>query len=287
MNIFNEIKNLTKDEVNKYIKNRLLELKNTEKKELGFFTRNNIYRELLTKKIKINSFLSCVGNSRGLLYAETGSFKMDDNRVYKYLIDSIKENDDMYYAVYKAARKYCYPEKPMNNKEKRSTFLYKHLSASVDRAISIKILHLTKLSYCAEIAAVSHNMFKFLGIESDYVTNSFCTEGLKGGFHSFDIIYPWGRENDALIFDPAIENNKYPPMFYLDRKKKNNLLNHKYILLGSYDVTKANKVLFNKDTVTNMKDRALVIMENGYVETILEYEKELETAKKLSLKREL
>lgn len=67
------------------------------------------------------------------------------------------------------------------------------------KRVSIKELKKEGCAYCSERAGLAHNMFKFLGLDSEVVC------GARGeDFHAYNLVYPKGYDNYPIfIYDPS------------------------------------------------------------------------------------
>lgn len=78
------------------------------------------------------------------------------------------------------------------------------------KRISIKQIRNNACAFCSEKSGMSHNMFKFLGIDSEVVCGYRDSER-----HAYNIVYPKGYENEPMvIYDPSFFVN-----FVKDGKK--------------------------------------------------------------------
>ncbi len=95
--------------------------------------------------------------------------------------------------------------------------------------ISIKEFHNNKCACCSENAGLAHNIFKILGIDSQYVVGKREEER-----HAFNIIFPNGYGNlPAVLFDPSFrisftnqKGNRYSMGYFkvLTSEEYNNML---------------------------------------------------------------
>ncbi len=68
-----------------------------------------------------------------------------------------------------------------------------------DGFISIKEIKENKCAFCSEISALAHNMFKFLGIDSEFICGTRDKEN-----HAYLILYPNGYDKvPAALYDPS------------------------------------------------------------------------------------
>lgn len=68
-----------------------------------------------------------------------------------------------------------------------------------DKRLSIKSVRDNECAFCSEKAGMAHNLFKFLGIDSEVVVGARGTE-----MHAYNFIYPNGYEKEPMVlFDPS------------------------------------------------------------------------------------
>jgi hypothetical protein len=248
MNPFEIMQNLKEEEIDEYIKHRLSFLKNKEETVLGLHTDNVIFSGLLDEKTPIRISIKEKDKQEGndeLIFLSFSNLVFDDDEIYKYLIRSIKNTDNPYDAVIEACTEYL----SLHDKERadykrlldiRSLF-YDFFSIGRNKPLSIKTFHKYKFAYCSEIAGVIHNMFKFLGIESDYVVGSFIPNGNpdKGGIHAFNIVYFWGRDKEGLLIDATKGYDEIPDLCLLGGKEKDSLLPYGTLEIDETDIINA------------------------------------------------
>ena len=63
-----------------------------------------------------------------------------------------------------------------------------------ENKISIQTISKRGIGFCSERAGMAHNMFKFLGIDSEVVVGARGTE-----IHAYNFIYPYGYGNEPMI----------------------------------------------------------------------------------------
>lgn len=67
------------------------------------------------------------------------------------------------------------------------------------KKLSIKTISEEKVAFCSEKAGMAHNMFKFLGIDSEVVCGARGTE-----MHAYNFVYPHGYGNEPMVlYDPS------------------------------------------------------------------------------------
>lgn len=68
-----------------------------------------------------------------------------------------------------------------------------------DSRVSIKSIKEAQCAFCLEKAGLAHNMFKFLGIDSEVISG-----GRDGGLHAYNFVYPNGYGNEPMVlYDPS------------------------------------------------------------------------------------
>lgn len=291
--IFNLIQRIENPKALEALKKcRLETLKNSEEKEIGIGTATSIYSGFLDKNIKFNVTGSYIFENGELKVIKPGTLIIDDDRIYNYLINSIKKSDNPYIAVHKAMKKYSgiLLSKKIDIGNKKREWIYRHLSEKTGKPISVKLFHNIKLSACAEVSSLSQNMFKFLNIDSDIVVNGTMkneSHSLDLSGHAFNIIYPFGRDKEAFIYDGTHTTDNHPAILYLNNENKRKLLSNKMINIGGKEVVVAYKLLFDIEidatgTVNYM------ILKDGYADTMSEYAgwEVDERTKELVLKKE-
>lgn len=284
MIIFEIIKILnTRKEINDLIKYRLSTLDTKDALELGIGCSTPVFSNYINKNIKINATCTIVTEEDGSEKVFYGSVKLDDDSIYKYLIKSVKQNDNPYDAVYQAILKYSPRQMTKELTAKRlesREIVYKKYSKKTGKTLSVKLFHFMKNMACLEDSALIHNMFMFLGIESDLVT---CGETLSIP-HSYNVIYPEGRDKYAVLFDADVSIiDEHPIMFLLDDERRQKLFSHEEISVSEDDVSKAYQKLLGSDYDFTLINNSYYIFKDAYPNTVLDY-LDSKKAKKLELK---
>ena len=86
--------------------------------------------------------------------------------------------------------------------------------------LSIKDIKENECSFCSEKAGMAHNMFKFLGIDSELVCGYRDNER-----HAYNLVYPNGYDNEPMII--------YDPSFFVNFDKDDS-----HLSLGYFKVLK-------------------------------------------------
>ena len=288
MFIFEMIKSLqTREEMKALIKYRLSSLDTKRVLEIGAGTKTSVFKNYVNKNTKVNASCELIldDNNYNIKNVFYGSVRFDDGKIYKYLIESVKENDNPYDAVYQVIKKYSPTPKSAeeaSNKMELREITYTRLSGRRNKTLSIKLLHFMNGMACVENAAIVHNLFMFLGIESDYVI---CGETLSNP-HSFNVIYPEGRDKYAVLYDASLSTGEHPIMFLLDEERKQKLFSNEEISVSKEDVSMAYKKLLGSDYEFTLFNDSYYIFKDTSPISMVEYNKS-KNAKKLELKREL
>lgn len=267
MDLMYKIKNLKDNEIDEFINERLSKLKNDEERTVAFNSNNHIYNGFFDEKIRINT-TSLISNKKRRVIFKYAGFKINDNHLYKVLIDYCKKINDPFLAVTFSVDDYLglrdesrKGAEEMDRLCEERTMLYKKYLGKT-KTVPITFFHDNKIAFCSEISAVAQNMFKFLNVESDFVTGEKDDED-----HAYNIVYPWGRENDAILFD-ACRNGKSDTHLYLvDSKNKTKLFSGEEIELYKENIENAVYKLYDTTVeITNLDGVKYSINNVTYIE---------------------
>ena len=229
MDMMDKIHNLKHDEIDSFINKRLSELKNTEKKIVGLNSNNYIYPGFFDENVRINisAIIKEKNKKTEMLFA---GLCVNDINIYKYLINACKDTFNPYTAVCNAVDDYLQLNNPIREEyyddlgKIKSDALFDQFYGK-NISIPIEIFNQAPIGVCTEVATVAQNMFRFLDIESDFVC------GKRIGYHAFNIIYPRGRENNAVLFDGNHPVNWDSLCFLLNTENKEKLFSGEEISL--------------------------------------------------------
>lgn len=108
-----------------------------------------------------------------------------------------------------------------------------------EKHLSIKTIRENGCAFCSEKAGMAHNLFKFLGIDSEVIC------GARGkDLHAFNMIYPNGYGNEPMIlYDPSffvdfIKNDKKISLGYFKAFKKEDYESFKQGIPTELDLSK-------------------------------------------------
>ena len=83
------------------------------------------------------------------------------------------------------------------------------------KRISIRQIRNNACAFCSEKSGMAHNMFKFLGVDSEVVCGR-----RNSGIHAYNIIHPNGYDNEPMVI--------YDPSFYVNFIKEGNKFSFGY-----------------------------------------------------------
>lgn len=198
------------------IKKRIYELK-SDGEAIEFVKERlqkleNEAQEIVVGQDYTDSFKSFIANK--VHYKPASTFKgfdcpdlmYDDINPYVDLINYLKRTDGyneyiLFILIYYVVNDYL-----LSNGDIYKRFLV--YDENQNKRVSIRKIKEEKCACCSEIAGLTHNLFKFLGIDSEMVFGYRNTTR-----HAFNIIYPKGYGNEPMIL--------YDSTFFVIFKKSN------------------------------------------------------------------
>lgn len=194
---------MTKEEINKtifslqndeeifaFVSNRISELENNAVETTVGQNYTTSFKEYISDKTHYKA-------GAKLKDAECPDLVYDDITPYINLIKRIKHNkwynelllfSIIFFEIYK------YLPSDDNGLGRAMTYF-----GNKEKRISIKQIHENACAFCSEKSGMAHNMFKFLGIDSEVVCGYRNTER-----HAYNIVYPNGYGNEPMvIYDPS------------------------------------------------------------------------------------
>ena len=262
---FFEIVNLKEEEIDNYIDKRLSELKNTENKVIGFNSDTNMFSGFLDEKIRIN-MVSVIKERESEIIVKFAGLTVNDKKIYRTLIKEIKSGSTPFRAVLDAVDEYLLLKDSRRDVNMgkysyiRNNIVY-YLTEGTDKTVPIQVFNTLPLAKCGEIAAVAHNMFKFIGLEADYVL-----QVKPGQNHAYNMIYPIGRERYAIIYDGMRLSTNHPLLFYVDEEQKEKMFSGENIEVNENDMDKAVRILLGAKLISNCLSYKYGISDNNYTE---------------------
>lgn len=211
---------MTKDEINKrifelqtdeeiirFINERLNELEmNSEEKTVGQ-NYTDSFQDYISQKVHYKA-------AEKFNDSECPDLVYDDIMPYVNLIKEIRKGSwyselTLFTIIFFVVYQYL----PTEN---IGLFRYITYESHKGKKISIKTIREKGVAFCSEKSGMAHNLFKFLGIDSEVVCGSRNTE-----MHAYNFVYPNGYGNEPMVlFDPSYfvnfikDNNKISLGFY-------------------------------------------------------------------------
>lgn len=224
--ILNQIIELkTDDQIWHFIINRIFKLElSSEEKTVGQ-NYTDSFRDYISKKIHFKT-------AQDFEECECPDLIYDDLEPYFNLIKLIKQNNccditHLLLLIQVAIYEYFNPNSIESEKDKIIARYTTYLS-SKDKSLSIKIIRKNGIAVCSEKSGLAHNMFKFLGIDSEFVCGA-----LNDGYHAYNFIYPNGYGSEPTILNDStnffyytLQKNEYEQFIFgkpLTVGKDNNL----------------------------------------------------------------
>ena len=178
------------EEINDFVKKRIQELEDKSIETTVGQNYTTSFKEYISEKTHYKA-------GEKLQDAECPDLVYDDITPYINLIKAIKQNtwyneltlvSTIFFVVYNYL--------PNDNIGLARAFTY---LGNKGKRVSIKQIKDNACAFCSEKAGLAHNIFKFLGIDSEVVC------GYRDSVrHAYNIIYPNGYGNEPMvIYDPS------------------------------------------------------------------------------------
>lgn len=254
--------------------------------EIGIGTGTTIYDGILDENIRVNTACEYVQEGR-YIKEYYGSLVYDDKSIYDYLINELEKEKNIYKAIYNATINYLFLfhiDRKFNDYEKTRKIVYHQYSSTMNKSISIELFHRNKTAMCLETAGLVHNYFKYLGMESDFVLYGKLKNDSEGN-HAFNIIYPHGKDKEAILFDLSNTSVRKPLIAMLGDKQKDLLLSNKEISIKKEEIENTYKEIFNEDFKWKNEEERYFIFKDGYPETVIKDKKPFTIVRDLKFKR--
>lgn len=209
------------EEIIKFINERLNELEASSEEKIVGQNHTDSFQDYISQKTHYKA-------AEWFNDAECPDLVFDDITPYFNLIKEIKKNTwynelTLFTTVFYTIHKY------LPNSDDIGINRYMIYKSHIGEKLSIKTIHENGVAFCSEKSGMAHNMFKFLGIDSEVIIGARETE-----MHAYNFIYPNGYGNEPMVlYDPSHFVN-----FIKDNNKK------------SFGFYKA----FNKQDYENFKD---------------------------------
>jgi hypothetical protein len=180
----------TDEDIIEFVNKRLAELENNSVETTVGQNYTTTFKEYISEKTHYKAGATLKG-------AECPDLVYDDITPYVDLIKAIKQNS--WYSVLTLFSTiffevYNYLPSEDIGLGRALTYL-----GNKGKRISIKQIRENACAFCSEKSGMAHNMFKFLGIDSEVVCGYRDSEQ-----HAYNIVYPKGYGNEPMvIYDPS------------------------------------------------------------------------------------
>jgi hypothetical protein len=177
----------TDEEILQFVIQRLNELESESVEKTVGQNHGDSFRDYISEKVHFKPTHNIDGK-------ECPDLVYDNRTPYFDLLKEIKANGG--YNPQSILTTIFLNEYLPNNKDLGERFqLYK---SNTSGRVSITEVREKRAGYCSEVSGLSHNLFKFLGIDSEFVP------GTKNGEpHAYNFIYPKGYDNEPMVlYDP-------------------------------------------------------------------------------------
>lgn len=203
----------TEEEIIEFVNNRLNELETNSKEKTVGQNYTDSFQDYISQKIHYKA-------AEKFDDSECPDLVYDDITPYINLIKEIKKGTGyneltLFTTIFFTVYKYL-PSEDIGLGRYMTYTSYK------GKKLSIKTISKNGIAFCSEKSGMAHNMFKFLGIDSEVVCGARDTE-----IHAYNFVYPNGYENEPMVlFDPSHflnfikDNNKASYGFYKAFKKQ-------------------------------------------------------------------
>jgi hypothetical protein len=184
----------SEEEIDEFVNKRLLELEqNSTEKTVGQ-NYTDSFSDYISSKVHYKA-----GTDFG--DSECPDLLYDDNTPYINLVKSLIANKyyndftlltTIFYEVYN------YLPSDLNRLKRGLIYM-----ENINGELSIKTVREERIAFCSEKAGMAHNMFKFLGLDTEVVCGYRNEEG-----HAYNLFYPKGYGTTPVIL--------YDPSFHID-----------------------------------------------------------------------
>lgn len=195
----------TDEEIESFISLRIAELESIAQEKIVGQDHTITFNDYISSKVKFKPVAS-------LKNKECPNLIYDDTLPYFELIKELATNQSYLNELYLFTPLMFEIFNYMSSKENKDNIedalierqlLYFNAMNTGKENISIKEFHKNKYAFCSENTGLAHNIFKFLGIDSQFVIGKRNNEN-----HAFNIIFPNGYGNSpAVLFDASYAIN--------------------------------------------------------------------------------
>ena len=224
----------TDEEIESFIRLRIAELESIAQEKIVGQDHTITFNDYISTKVKFKPVAS-------LKNKECPNLIYDDILPYFELIKELATNQSYLNELYLFTPLMFEIFNYMSSKENKDNIedtlierqlLYFNAMNTGKENISIKEFHKNKYAFCSENTGLAHNIFKILGIDSQFVIGKRNNEN-----HAFNIIFPNGYGNSpAVLFDASYTidftndlGNRYSLGYFkvLTTEEYNNMLSGK------------------------------------------------------------
>lgn len=180
----------TDDEIMKFIKKRLDELESLSIEKTIGQNYTDSFKDYISEKVHYKAADNFNdGECPDLIY--------DDITPYIELIKEIKKTN--YYSNMTLFTTIFFIIHDYLPSGEFGLARYMTYASHKGKKLSIKTIRDNECAYCSEKAGLSHNMFKFLGIDSEVVCG-----GRNSEIHAYNFVYPNGYGKEPIVlYDPS------------------------------------------------------------------------------------
>ena len=201
------------DEIIKFVDERLSELETNSQEKIVGQNYTDSFQDYISQKTHYKA-------AEKFDDSECPDLVYDDKTPYINLIKEIKKSTwynelTLVSTIFFTIHNYL----PSNN---IGLCRYLTYASHKGKKLSIKTISANGVAFCSEKAGMAHNMFKFLGIDSEVVCGARDSE-----MHAYNFIYPNGYGNEPMVlYDPSHfvnfikDNNKLSFGFYKAFRKQ-------------------------------------------------------------------
>lgn len=180
----------TEEEIKSFVQERLNELEQNSQEETIGQGYTDIYKDFISSKTHYKPAAKFGDvDCPDLLY--------DDMTDYIDLIKEIKKNNFYNFTTLFSTIFFLMARNLKSGDEIDRLFVYS--KNKNNGKVSIKDIKDFSCAFCSERAGLAHNMFKFLGLDSELIC------GTKDGVnHAYNLVFPNGyEETPAIVYDPS------------------------------------------------------------------------------------
>lgn len=262
----------TEDDIKQLVEERIYELEQNSEEETIGQGYTDIFKDFISSKVHYKPAAKFGDiDCPDLLY--------DDINDYINLVEELRKNS-YYNFTTLFSTIFFMMEKELKTGDKMDRYFLYSKNKDFGR-VSIKEIKDFSCAFCSERAGMSHNMFKFLGLDSQLISGT--RDGIN---HAYNIVFPNGYDHEpAVLFDPSfhidyinhkdqkisfgyfipLTKDKYDKMLLgetvlLDLEKSSEKLNNLYSLNERFsDYELCNKSCSYGIGINNTKDNRKVL----------------------------